>query len=168
MRCHLPPASRRVRVAATSLPPPPSLHLPPSTSPRSFLYYDAVFSSVTPRATPLGGGTRFLVRGENLAQFAVGTQTGAYNIYGVPSQVRSYQAYPTCFIGGPQHAVPAALENCYPVVDGWAQGDESNGQLQLSGCQMLRCMPAPAMDAEASSLPFSVSLNGQVIAPDCA
>ena len=46
----------------------------------SFLYYDALYESVVPRAAPLVGGTRFTIVGANLAQFGVGTRTGARSV----------------------------------------------------------------------------------------
>jgi hypothetical protein len=122
----------------------------------TYTYYDATFGSVTPRATPLQGGTRFLVRGNNLGQFGVGVQTGALNIYGQPSQVRAYFGYPRCFIGGHHRAVGATLEDCDPLVSGWTQAIGGT-----SGCQVLRCLAALPMAAVTLALPLLVSLNGQ-------
>ncbi|KOO29167.1 hypothetical protein Ctob_002504 [Chrysochromulina tobinii] len=122
----------------------------------TYTYYDATFGGVTPRATPLQGGTRFLVRGNNLGQFGVGVQTGALNIYGQPSQVRAYFGYPRCFIGGHHRAVGATLEDCDPLVSGWTQAIGGT-----SGCQVLRCLAALPMAAVTLALPLLVSLNGQ-------
>ena len=70
-----------------------------------------------------------------------GRIVGAANIYGVPSQIRSYTATPICFIGARARAVGADLEDCTNIVDGWTAGDDA-----ASGCTRLRCQPAPAAD----------------------
>ena len=122
-----------------------------------FRYYDAAFGSVSPLAAPLEGGSRFVVQGNNLAAFATGTRTGAFNIYGVPSQVREYDATPRCFIGSRAAAVGAELLDCETLIDGWMQGSGT----PASGCQRIRCFPAPPTTTSGASLPLMVSLNGQ-------
>ena len=105
----------------------------------SFEYYDAVYGAVTPLATPLDGGTRFVVQGANMGAFAVGTMTGAANIYGVPSQIRTYDALPVCFLGSRERWVPADLEACSENVEGWMAADLHREPPITSGCSVLRC-----------------------------
>ena len=52
------------------------------------MFYDVAYDSVAPLAVPLQGGTQFTVRGNNIAEFGVGTKIGALNIYAVASQER--------------------------------------------------------------------------------
>ena len=120
-----------------------------------FWFYQAQVTSVAPLAVPLEGGTRFAVSGMNLAPFAIGTKISEPNIYGVPSQIRVYDAQPLCFIGGRENAVGATLELCTNAVPTWTIGDAG-----LSGCRSLRCQPAPAM-AQADRIELRISLNGQ-------
>ena len=74
------------------------------------------------------------------------------------SQVRTYEAEPLCFIGGPHRAVPLVFLNCDPVVDTWMASDD-----ELSGCRIARCYPAPPATLVNLSMPLSISLNGQCV-----
>ena len=81
---------------------------------------------------------------------------GAANIYGVPSQMRSYYALPLCFLGSRNVVVGAEYEECNALVEGWKVGDE-----EVSGCRILRCMPAPAFAEAVDQIELRVSFNGQ-------
>ena len=74
-----------------------------------------------------------------------GTKTGAANIYGVPSQIRIYDAKPVCFIGARERLVAADLIDCTPLVEGWQATRDAAAGIE-SGCQMIRCMPAPQVE----------------------
>ena len=113
-----------------------------------FTYYQTQITSVAPLAVPLDGGTRFVINGMNLAPFAAGTRIGEANIYGVPSQVRTYDAQPLCFLGSRSRAVAASLEQCTNTISGWRAGDEAT-----SGCSVLRCMPTPPMEQAGARSP---------------
>ena len=80
----------------------------------AYRYYDVSFTSLIPRASPLDGGTQYVIRGSNLYPFGQGTQTGAFNIYGVPSQARLHSC--TC-LSARTHAMLAVV----PAADcmGW-------------------------------------------------